>query len=455
MSVDSAGTLLAREEVQGLLEGVLNRCQGQPAEVILHESDEALTRFAVNRIHQNVRAHRQLLTLRVFDGQRAGVSSTSRIDDQGLDELVARASEIARLSPENPDFGELPGPASYGTIDGFVPGTAECSADARADKVGVVVDQVKREGLEVAGALTTASRAAAVANSNGVFAYHPSTYSQFTCTVQGEDSSGWVDAHSRDVESIDTAGLGRIAIEKTVRSAKPVALPAGKYTVVLEPNAVAELVAFLGWLGFGAQSYQEGQSFLNGRMGEKVTGENIQIVDDAFDPRSLGMPFDYEGVPRQKVNLVQNGVSKGLVYDTVTARKDGVKATGHALTPPNPEGPLPYDLVLSPGEASLEDLIAATDNGILVTRFWYNRVVDPRNTVITGMTRDGTFLIEKGQVTKGIRNFRFNESVLDVLARAAMIGAPAQPTVFDYVFNCVVAPPLQVTDFNFTGVTEF
>jgi predicted Zn-dependent protease len=455
MSVDSAGTLLARDEVQRLLGGVLNRLSGQRAEVILQESDEALTRFAVNRIHQNVRAHRRLVTLRLFDGKRAGVSNTSRLDAAGLDDLVARAAEISRFSPENPDFGELPGPGTYQHIDGYVEGTAECSADERASKVGVVVDHVKQKGLEVAGALTTASKAAAVANTGGVFAYHPSTYSQFTCTVQGKNSSGWADAHARDIAAIDTSELGLRAIEKTLRSADPVGVPAGKYTVVLEPNAVAELVAFLGWLGFGAQSYQEGQSFLNKRMGKKVTGESIDITENAFDPRSLGIPFDFEGVPKQQVKLIEGGVAKSLVYDTVTARKDGVQSTGHALTPPNPEGPLPFDLVLSPGESSLDELIAATENGILVTRFWYNRVVDPRNTVITGMTRDGTFLIEKGKVTKGIKNLRFNESVLDVLARAAKIGMPAIPTVFDYTYNCVVAPPLQVRDFNFTGVTEF
>jgi predicted Zn-dependent protease len=455
MSVESAGTLLARDEVQQLLEGVLKRCSSQHAEVIFQESDEALTRFANNRIHQNVRARRRLITLRLFDGRRAGVSTTSLLDDPGIDDLVRRAAEIARLSPENPDFGDLPEPGSYRALEGFVEGTAECSADQRAAKVAQVVEPVKREGLEVAGALTTASKSVAVANSRGVFAHHPSTYSQFTCTALGEDSSGWVDAHSRDVDSIDTAALGRRAIEKTLRSARPIAVPAGKYTVVLEPNAVAELVAFLGWLGFGAQSYQEGQSFLNGRLGQKVTGENITLVDDAFDPGSLGRPFDFEGVPKGRVNLVENGVAKELVYDTVTARKDGVKSTGHALPPPSPDGPLPFDIVLGAGESSLDELIAATENGILVTRFWYNRVVDPRNTVITGMTRDGTFLIENGKVTKGIRNMRFNESVLDVLARAEKIGMPAVPTVFDYTYNCVVAPPVQIRGFNFTGVTEF
>jgi predicted Zn-dependent protease len=264
-----------------------------------------------------------------------------------------------------------------------------------------------------------------------------------------------VDASGRDVRELDTAALGRKATEKAERSAHPVAVPAGKYTVVLEENAVAELVAFLGWVGFGAQSYQEGQSFLHGRLGQPVTGERITIVDDPFDPRTMGLPFDFEGVPKRRVPLIERGVAKGLVYDTLTARKDGVTSTGHALPPPNPEGPLPYDLVLATGEHTVDELVAATERGILVTRFWYNRVVDPRQTVITGMTRDGTFLIEKGRVTRGVRNLRYNESVIDVLARAERIGRTAQPTVFDYTKNCVVAPALQVRDFSFTGVTEF
>lgn len=454
MNVESAGTLAARDEAQRLLKGVLGRCP-ERAEAIYQESDESLTRFANNHVHQNVRARRRQVTLRLFVGQRAGVASTSRLDEASLTALVERAAEMARLSPENPDFGELPGPTKITPIAGYVEATAECSPDERAEAVRRVIDPVRREGLTVAGALSTTAAVAAVANTRDVFAYHPSTYANFTCTVLAEDSSGWVDAHGRDVRKLDTQALGAKALEKAKRSAHPVALPAGKYTVVLEENAVAELLAFLGWVGFGAQAYQEGHSFLNGRLGQKVTGDHVTIIDDAFDPRSMGMPFDFEGVPKQRTTLIENGVAVGLVHDSVTARKDGRASTGHALPPPNPEGPLPYDLVLNTGEHSVEELIAATERGILVTRFWYNRVVDPRNTVITGMTRDGTFLIENGKVTRGVRNLRYNESVLDVLARADKFGRTALPTVFDYTRNCVVAPALQVRDFNFTGVTEF
>jgi predicted Zn-dependent protease len=190
-------------------------------------------------------------------------------------------------------------------------------------------------------------------------------------------------------------------------------------------------------------------------MGERITGDGITLTDDAFDPRSLGCPFDHEGTPRRRVTLIEQGVARAVVHDRRTARAAAVESTGHACTPPAVQGPLPYDLVLATGDRTLEELVAGTERGILVTRFWYNRVVDARKTLVTGMTRDGTFLIENGRVTRGIRNLRFNESVLGVLERAEAIGREAEPTVFDYFGNCVVVPALRVRDFQFTGVTRF
>jgi PmbA protein len=454
MSEPTTGDLPAREEVQRRLAAVLARCPEQ-AEAVYQESDEALTRFANNEIHQNVRARRRVLTLRAYLGRRSGVATTSRLDEAGLAAVAERALAMARLAPEDPDFGELPGPAAYAPLPAWIEATAACSPEARAERVREVVAPVAARGWSVAGALATTAGLAAVANTRGVFACHPATLANFTCTVTAPDSTGWVDAHARDVRDLDTAALGRTALEKAERSARPAAVPAGKYTVVLEENAVAELVAFLGWTGFGAQSYQEGSSFLNGRLGERVTGERVDIADDAFDPRTMGMPFDFEGVPKRRVPLIAGGVARGLVHDSATARRAGAESTGHALPPPNPEGPLPYDLVVGTGEHTLAEMIAGVERGILVTRFWYNRVVDPRHTVITGMTRDGTFLIERGRLAGGVRNLRYNESVLGVLARAEAVGRTALPTVFDYTRNCVVAPALLVRDFNFTGVTEF
>jgi len=309
--------------------------------------------------------------------------------------------------------------------------------------------------LNAAGALSALASTLAFANSRGVFAFQPETYSQFTCTVRSGNSSGWVDRHRRGVRALDAAALGRVAIEKAERSRDPGAIEPGRYTVVLEPNAVAELVMFLGVLGFGAQAEQEGRSFMAGKLGSRITGERVTIVDDPYDARAFGRPFDFEGTPRQRVPLIERGVARGVVHDRRTAKQAGVESTGHASPPPATDGPLPYSLVLSSGDQSLEQLIASTERGILVTRFWYNRVVDPKQTLITGMTRDGTFVIENGVLTRGLRNLRFNESVLGVLERADAWGRDAEPTVFDYVGNCVVAPALRVRDFRFTGVSPF
>jgi len=294
-----------------------------------------------------------------------------------------------------------------------------------------------------------------VANRRGVFVSQPETYSNFTCTVRSQNSSGWVDRHRRDARALDVATLGQIAIEKAERSREPQPIEPGPYTVVLEPAAVAELVSFLASLGLGAQAEQEGRSFMAGRMGQAITGGRATLIDDPFDPRAFGKPFDYEGTPRRRVVLVENGIARAVVHDRRTAKKAGVESTGHACPPPASEGPLPYSLVLTGGDQSVPDIVAATERGILVTRFWYCRVVDPKKTVVTGMTRDGTFLIERGRLVRGLRNLRFNESVLEVLRRADGWGRELEPTVFDYSYNCVVAPALRVPEFNFTGVSPF
>jgi predicted Zn-dependent protease len=318
-----------------------------------------------------------------------------------------------------------------------------------------VTDAANARGLNAAGALSTTARAVAVAHSRGQFAYHADTHARFTCTARSDDSSGWCDRHRHDWRELDVSGLGETAMEKAERSRAPQAVEPGAYTVVLEPSAVNELVAFLAWLGLGAQSLEEGRSFLTDRVGTTITGADVNIADDAFDPRSFGLPFDYEGTPRRRVPLIESGTGLGVVHDRRSARKAGVTSTGHASAPPAVEGALPFDLVLGAGNQTLEQLIAGTERGILVTRFWYNRVVDARRTIVTGMTRDGTFLIEHGRLVRGLRNLRFNENVLELLGRVEAWGRDAEPTLFDFSGNTVVAPALRARDFHFTGVTTF
>jgi len=450
-----AGAPMSREEARQALSEALSTSKAERTTAVLETHTQSLTRFANNEIHQNVTAQQHVLTLQAVVGRRAGIATTNRLDASALLQVADRALALARLSPED---DRLPAPALPAPIppaERYAEATARCTPEERARAVGPVIEAALARGLNAAGALTTAAASFALASTEGIFAYHPDTYANFTCTVRADDSSGWCDRHRRDWRELDPGTLGASAIRKAEASRSPGSIEPGRYTVVLEPAAVAELVSFLAWLGLGAQSEQEGRSFLSGRIGQQITGEAITVVDDVHHPRSFGRPFDYEGTPRRKVTLIERGVARAVVHDRRTAGIAGVESTGHACPPPAVEGPIPYDLVLATGDASLDDLIASTERGILVTRFWYNRVVDARRTIVTGMTRDGTFLIEEGRLARGLRNLRFNESVLEVLARAEAIGREAEPTVFDYTGSCVVAPALRVREFHFTGVAPF
>jgi predicted Zn-dependent protease len=446
---------LSREEAQGILREALSMSAADHTAAVLEAQDESLTRFANNEIHQNVTALRHTLTVQAIAGRRSGIATTTRLDSSALRQVADRALAMARLSPEDESLPEPAPRAEVPALESFVAATAACTPEERATAVGPVMKAAASRDLNAAGALTTLATTMAVANTRGQFACHHGTYANFTCTVRSGDSSGWSDRHRRDWRDLDVAALGDNAIRKAEMSRNPGEIDPGRYTVVLEPNAVAELVAFLAWLGLGAQSEQEGRSFLSGRLGGSITGEAVTLVDDAYDPRTFGRPFDYEGTPRRRVDLIEKGIARAVVHDRRTAGAAGLESTGHACPPPAVEGPIPYDLVLAGGSHSLDELIASTDRGILVTRFWYNRVVDARQTIVTGMTRDGTFLIEGGRIARGLRNLRYNESVLDVLSRAELFGREAQPTLFDYVGNTVVAPALKVREFNFTGVTRF
>lgn len=446
---------IGQHEARLILREALGMSGADATEAVLEARRESLTRFANNEIHQNVTSLRQVLMLRAIVGRRVGLATTERLDSSGLAQVSDRALAMARLAPEDPGLPDLAPPAACAPLEAFVPATAASTPEERAAAVGPVMEAAAARGLNSAGALSAASGTFAVANTRGLFAWQPETYAQFTCTVRAEDSSGWVDRHRRDVRALETAALGEIAIRKALDSRGPGAVEPGAWTVVLEPGAVAELVAFLGALGLGAQSEQEGRSFLSGRLGQRITGERVTLADDAWDPRTFGRPFDYEGTPRRKVELLAQGVARAVVHDRRTAKKAGMESTGHATVPPATDGPLPFNLVLAGGERSLDQLVASVERGILVTRFWYNRVVDPRKTLVTGMTRDGTFLIERGRVARGVRNLRFNESVLGVLERAEAFGRDAEPTVFDFSGSCVVAPALVVRDFRFTGTSPF
>jgi predicted Zn-dependent protease len=447
--------MVGAETLQQIAEQVLDASSAEQTEVVLIAGEEQLTRFANNEIHQNVAETNVEVRIRAIRGQQIGVAATNDLSAQSLQAALARAVAIAERQAANPDFRSLPLPQPHpeGTrsADGWSEATAACTPQQRADAVGTIVRLAGEQGLVAAGAFATAMQEFAVANSLGVWAYHAGTSADLNTVVMGE-ASGWAAAAGRDVGEIDAEALGREAVDKALRSRDPQPLAPGTYPVVLEPYAVAEMLAYLNYIGFGALALQEGRSPL--QLGEQQASPLVTIRDDGYDPAGLPMPFDFEGVPKQRVALIEQGVSKAVVYDSLTAGKeDGKQSTGHALPAPNTAGPFALNLFLEPGDTSKADLIKGIERGVYVTRFWYVNIVQPKQALLTGMTRDGTFLIEHGEIVGPVRNLRFTQSAIDALKHVEAI---SRETVLERgYFGSTRAPALRIGAFNFTSTTEF
>ena len=446
------------QKLNEIVKRVFERSKADQVEVLIAAKTEHLTRFAVNTIHQNVSETDVGVRIRVVIGQKIGVASVNQIDDASLHRAVDAAETIARLQPDNPEFQSLPKPQPIqSTKQAYVEATARCTPKQRAEGVATVLDLVRSHNLQAAGAFSTGTQEYLVSNSLGVEAYHRMTLAHLVTVAMGEDSSGYADGAASDVSQLDPAAIGQIAIDKALRGRHPTAIEPGGCTVILEEDAVADMLFFLGYMGLGALSLQEKRSFMTDKLGQKVAGENITIWDDGFDPRGVVFPFDFEGVPKQKVVLIENGVAKGVVYDSFTAgREPGKRSTGHSLPAPNTSGPIPINLFMAPGPSTKEEMLAATERGIWVTRFHYTNPVHPVKTVLTGTTRDGTFLIEKGKIVRPLKNLRFTQSIIEALSHTDMLGSSIKlcRQGFDlFVGTC--APAARIQDFTFTGTTEF
>jgi len=447
-----AAGLLSPAELGRIAERIFNYSEADETEVLIDVTCDALTRFANNTIHQNVAEHTLAISVRtVFDGRTAR-ATTNKTDEDSLRRVVAASAALARSQPRDPDLLPMPGPQSYTKVKRFFESTARVTPKDRARAIAAVVEKAARDAQTAAGIYSTGAMQSAIANTKGLFASYEQTRAEFSVTMLEANSSGWAKSNAADVAAIDPGALAARAAEKAAASRAPRELEPGHYTVVLEPGAALDLVGQL-FYDFAATAVRDQRSCLNERLGQQVMGENITLWDDAYHPLQLGAPFDGEGLPRQKVLLVERGVPRNLVYARTTAKKMNTKPTGHGIPLPNEWGEAPVNLVFEGGTASLEQMIASTDRGILVTRLWYIREVDPYEKVMTGMTRDATFLIEGGRVVGGIRNFRFNQSVLEMLAHVELLG-PAVRSSGEEAFEMVV-PAMKVRDFHFTEVTKF
>ena len=440
------------DDARALAKRAVELTTADEAEAVVVAESSALTRFANNHIHQNVAEEDLLLSVRAVLGTRIGVASTNRTDEDSLRAVCEAAVTAASQSAEDPRFPGLPDPQPVEMPgDRFCESTAAFDADRRARAASDIIEQASTRGLTAAGTVAVSVHTTAVANSKGVAVAMPTSSARATVLAMGhETGSGWASWSGKDADELEASVLGEEASSLAERAANPVDLEPGEYAVVLAPEAVQDIVQFLAYAGFSAKAYEEGRSFMRAKLGSGVGSEFVTIVDDATAPHALGLTFDYEGVPKRRVELIEYGVAERPVTDSYWASRGGWPNTGHALPAPNAFGPYPLNLEMLPGESSLEDLIGSVERGVYVTRFHYVNIEDPMTVLLTGMTRDGTFMIEGGRLSRPVKNQRFTQSALDALFWTTGVTADRR-FVGEEVPSLV--PAIKVDKFSFTGQT--
>jgi PmbA protein len=466
--------MLTAEQSAEIFDRIGKLSTADEVEVLFSGGKFALTRFANNTIHQNVAEENHVLSVRTAFGAKTARASTNKFDDESLRQVVMSSESLAKVQHPDPDLLPMPdtkeadGNGTGGDRSTQIPSrhfeqTAAITPQLRAEGVKQIVGVAERHKLTTAGVFSSAESFEGIFNSRGVSRWHTQTSAEISITMLGADSSGWKKANSPNVANLDSLRMAETAAQKAVDSTHPREIPAGKYTVILEPSAVLDMVGFM-FFDYSGIAILDQRSFLTGRIGAKLFGDNITIIDDVAHPLQAGSPFDGEGMTRKKISLVENGVVKRVVYARSTAARmrgsessesvGPIGATGHGFPLPNEMGEMPLNIVFAPSDPqSVEEMIASTDRGLLVTRLWYIREVEPFEKMLTGMTRDGTFLVENGRVQCGVRNFRFNETLLHMLSNVEAMSTPERSSG-EESFDMVV-PAMKVRDFNFTEVTKF
>jgi len=432
------------------------------AQITVFFDDSSLTRYANSQIHQNVSAKRAGVAVKIVSNKKVGTVQVNSLEEEPIKDSVTRAIKIAKVSPENKDFKSLPKPRKWKSIDGiFNKETAECTPDFRAERVKEAIDtahSVSDLVKTVAGSYSTDSTAFAISNSLGVSAWTEITTAAMQTTVisKTEGSQGFSseEQYSRTITNIKPHEIGREAAERSVKSINPTKISIGEYEVVLSPRAVATLLMYLGYIGFSASSYQDGQSFVKYNLDKQVFDAKLNVIDDPRDSDTLfAIPIDGEGVPKTRINLIEKGlVSEGSIcHNSYTAGKEDKVSTGHSLPPMwgYYNRPLPYNMVIGASDSSIEEMIQETKKDIFITCFHYTNPVEPSKAILTGLTRDGTFLIEDGEITKPIHNLRYTDSMLSALKDIPLIGKKRE------ILENVTTPAMKLNRLRFTGTTEY
>jgi len=449
--------MIDREHALRLLRKIVQESTADQTEAILLTEDSSLTRFAGSAIHQHVAERNQMAILRAVLGKKIAVVTTNIFQPSSLRRSLRKAISLAKVQQPNDEFISLPGPKYIPEVETFSENISRLTPNQKVRMVKNLLKQVKERRCRASGAFSNGEVELGVVNSLGVEAYQKFSDFFLHVIVENEKSSGYASFVARDPDELDVDALAKEAIGK-ISKEEPIQIEPGEYEVILEPYAVNELLSFLGYLGFHALAVQEGRSFFCNHFGEKMIDEKVTIYDDGLDTEGLQVPFDFEGVPKKKVTFFDRGVAKEVTYDSFTSGREGKDSTGHGLIAPNTAGPIPVNLFMKEGESCLEQMIRSVRRGIYVTRFHYTNVVEPMKAVITGMTRDGTFLIEEGEMKRPIKNLRFTESVLKALSRVTAISKDrricSEGTVYSRRFvTGTVVPAIKVEGFNFSGVS--
>jgi len=434
--------ILSKEEAQAILKKVIGFSKADSCEVSLRGSDGGNIRYARNAVSTAGQISVMSLGVSSTFGKKTGSATINEFDDASLQKVVKRAEELAMLAPENPEFMPLLGPQTFAESKTFNAATAAITPDTRAEMVGKSLGVSKAAGLDAAGFLENSTNFNAIMNSKGLFAYNKGTNVSFSVTVRNKQGtgSGYVEQDFNDLAKMDTLALSKIAASKANGSAGAKAIEPGKYTVILEPLAASDMLGNM-FRGFDARSADEGRSFMSKkgggtRLGEQLFSENVNIYSDPMNPELPSATWTGDGLPVKRTQWVEKGVVKNLSYSRYWAAQKNVE-------------PIPFSrsIVMEGGNQSLEDLIKSTEKGILVTRFWYIRSVDPQTLLLTGLTRDGTFYIENGEIKFPLKNFRFNESPVIMLNNVEALGKPVRT-------GTGMIPPMKIRDFTFTSLSD-
>ena len=483
--------MLTKEQAADIFDRTKKFSSADEVEILFSGGRFALTRFANNTIHQNVEEENHTISVRTVFAGRTARATTNKFDEDSLRRVVQSSEALAKVQHPDPDLLPMPDSreaagnadkdcpfdklrAGYEQAEGSVRATqapsrhfeqtAAITPQLRADGVKKIVEVAQKHKLTTAGIFSSSESVEGIFNSRGLSNWHTQTLAEVSITMLGANSSGWQKANSPDVSNLNPLRLAETAAKKAIDSAHPAEIPAGKYTVILEPSAALDIVGFMFW-DYSGMAILDQRSFLTGRIGRKIFGENITIWDDVTHPLQSGSPFDGEGVRRQSVPLVENGIVKRVVYARGTAARmknselrdkvGPIEPTGHGFPLPNEMGEMPLNIVFAVPQnpQTVAEMIASTERGVLITRLWYIREVDPYEKIVTGMTRDGTFLVENGRLRQGVRNFRFNESLIHMLSNVEAISVPLR-ACGEESFDMVV-PAMKIRDFNFTEVTKF